>query len=665
MQSAQFHLRPLSVFVGLALALPGAALRADDGKVLDAVVVTASSIETTLRDAPASISVLTREDIESKPVQELAELIGTVEGVTLTRSGNLVPGIQIRGMDKAYTLMLIDGRRVNSTNAMFRGNDYDSGWVPTSEIERIEIVRGPMSSLYGSDAIGGVVNVITRKVGKTWRGSLRADAVFQEKHEAGDMRGISLSASGPLIPDVLGMRFTAGYDKRDADDDVNPRVGGTAQPGFQKIRNRYANGQLTWTPLAGHEFRLGYDTSERDHNGFIMKRDAAYLTHLGRYAFGSSELTFNFDETRNLTGVVTGQVNPNTANSDSVDGKLILPWESTGQILTLGGSWRREKLKDPALLSGWPGTPTFGTDPNAQIRQSALFLEDEISLLDNLKLTLGNRYDHHENFGGHNSPRAYLVYHLTPSITFKGGWARAFRAPTLLQGSPNWGSVSCGSPTVGCYIIGNPDLKPETSTSKEIGVTLDFGAYGGSLTLFDTELRDMISIDNRTANAGQAPTMPNFVGFLPDGRPIFGYENVARVESKGVEVGFRAQFSPQWSLRANYTYTDAKNTSTAQEQPLAYRPKHAANLSLNWLPAERWTVTGTMRHVGEQYLNVFQGLKKDAYNVADLSAAWRIDKTYTLRAGVLNIGDKGDDRLVSTDYNEEGRRYFISLGAEF
>ena len=90
---------------------------------LSAVVVTASGNEQELRDAPASVSVITREDIERRPVQELAELLGTVEGVTLNRSGNLVPGVQLRGLGSAYTLMLIDGKRVNATSAMFRGND--------------------------------------------------------------------------------------------------------------------------------------------------------------------------------------------------------------------------------------------------------------------------------------------------------------------------------------------------------------------------------------------------------------------------------------------------------------------------------------------------------------------------------------------------------------
>lgn len=663
--------RPLAVFVGAAMAMLSGIAGAEEAVTLKTTVVTASGIEQELRDAPASISVITREDIEKRPVQELAELIGTVEGVTLSRNGNLVPGVQIRGLGQAYTLMLIDGKRVNSTNAMFRGNDYDTGWVPVSEIERIEVVRGPMSSLYGSDAIGGVVNVITRKVGKTWRVSAKTDLVKQEDNEAGDSHLVSVSASGPLVPDVLGLRLTASHDHRDQDGKINTAAtaGGSAQTGLQLLDNRQLGALLSWTPVAGHEVKLGHDDSRRNHGGFVMEREATYLSHHGVYGFGSSDITLNIDETRNLIGMITGQVNPNKANSESLDGKLILPWESARQVLTLGGEYRREKLDDPTNLTGWPGTPSFGSSSTSKVSQHAFFIEDEISLADNLKLTLGNRYDDHENFGGHNSPRAYLVWHATPELSFKGGWAKAFRAPTLLQGSPNWGSVSCGSATAGCYIVGDPGLKPETSTSKEFGVRFERGTLGGGITLFHNELKDMISIDSRTANRSLAPTYPNFVGFLPDGRPIFSYQNIASVRTKGVELGGHMEIGRDWSLRANYTYTDAKNTSGAKELPLTYRPEHAANFTVDWHPGTRWSVNATARYSGDQYISVPSNgvnmVQKDAYTVADLSVAYRIDKNFSVRAGVLNLGDEGDNRNLSSDFNEDGRRYFVSLSADF
>lgn len=669
--SVCFPRRPLTTLVCGLLALPGLAHADPQEATLKPVVVTASSVEQSLRDAPASVSVITREDIAKRPVQELAELLGTVEGVTLSRSGNQVPGVQIRGLGQAYTLMLIDGKRVNSTNAMFRGNDYDTGWVPVSEIERIEVVRGPMSSLYGSDAIGGVVNVITRKVGKTWRASARTDLVLQENREAGDSRLVSVSASGPLIADVLGVRLTASHDHREPDGAINTPAtpGASAQPGLQLLDNRQLGALFTWTPHAQHEIKLSHDDSRRNHSGFVLERQATSLSHHGRYGFATSDVTLNLDRTRNRVGMITGQSNPNVADSHSLDGKLMLPWDSARQMITLGGELRRDKLSDPTNLTGWPGTASYRASSHAEVSQRAFFVEDEFQISDSLKLTVGNRYDDHENFGGHHSPRAYLVWHATPEISVKGGWAKAFRAPTLLQGSPNWGSVSCGSATAGCYIVGTPKLKPETSTSKEIGVRYEGAGISGGLTLFDNQLKDMISIDSRTANRTLAPSYSNFVGYLPDGRPIFAYQNIASVRSKGFELGGRLTLNRQWQLSANYTYTDAKNTSGSSKLPLTYRPKHAANISVDWQPNDQWSFNTTARYSGLQYINVPANgqnmLTKAAYSVADLSVGYRIDKHFSVRAGVLNLTDQNDNRSQSTDFNEDGRRYFVSLSADF
>ena len=660
-----FALRPLSALLSALCVLPGPAW-ADDA-TLKPVVVTASSAAHALHDAPASISVISREDIEKRPVQELAELLGTVEGVTLSRSGNQVPGVQIRGLGQAYTLMLVDGKRVNSSNAMFRGNDYDTGWVPVTEIERIEVVRGPMSSLYGSDAIGGVVNIITRKIGNSWRASAKTDLVMQENREAGDSRLVSVSASGPVIADVLGVRLTASHDHRDQDGAVN---GAGGQPGMQLLDNRQLGARFTWTPNRNHDITLSHDDGRRNHSGFVLERQATSLSHQGRYGVASSSLTLNLDRTRNRTGMITGQSNPNVADSHSLDGKLMLPWDSANQLITVGGELRRDKLSDPTNLTGWPGTASYRASSTAEVSQHALFIEDEFQLSDALKLTLGNRYDHHENFGGHHSPRGYLVWSATPEISVKAGWAKAFRAPTLLQGSPNWGSVSCGSATAGCYIVGTPKLKPETSTSKEIGVRYEGQGVSGGLTLFDTRLKDMISIDSRTANRTLAPSYSNFVGYLPDGRPIFSYQNIASVRSKGAELGGKLNLGREWTLSANYTYTQARNTSGAVELPLTYRPKHAANFSVDWQPHAAWSLNATARYAGEQYINVPANgqnmLKKAAYTVADVSVGYRIDKHFAVRAGVLNLTDQNsDNRSQSTDFNEDGRRYFVSLTAQF
>jgi Outer membrane receptor for ferrienterochelin and colicins len=165
----------------LSLALPVTA--ATEGEQM---VVTAAATEQSVKDAPASISVITQEDLQRKPVQNLKDILKEVPGVQLTNEGDNRQGVSIRGLDSSYTLILIDGKRVNSRNAVFRHNDFDLNWIPADSIERIEVVRGPMSSLYGSDALGGVVNIITKKIGQKWTGSITADTTIQENRDRGD-----------------------------------------------------------------------------------------------------------------------------------------------------------------------------------------------------------------------------------------------------------------------------------------------------------------------------------------------------------------------------------------------------------------------------------------------------------------------------------------------
>jgi outer membrane receptor for ferrienterochelin and colicins len=658
---------PLRLALAAALCLATAAAHAQSAQT---IVVTGSATEKSLADAPASIGLITREQIEARPVQELAELLGSVPGVTLTRNGNGVPGVQIRGLASNYTLVLIDGRRVNSTSAVFRGNDYDLGWVPAEEIERIEVVRGPMSSLYGSDAIGGVVNIITRKVGQRWRGSLRADLVTQENDLAGDSWMTSFSLSGPLVKDLLGLKLFGGADHRDADDPaLNPQpASGARQPAMPLLDNRYLGAQLAFTPHADHALTLDLDNSRRDHGGFELDRDTASLRYKGRAGMLRPEARVYQDITRNQTGTVTGQVNPNKATTRVVDGKITLPLPGLDQSLTVGGEWRDESLTDKANLSGQPGSAPR-SDPSTSVTQKALFAEADIHVGERFTLTLGDRFDHHQNFGGHHSPRVYGVLKLGSAWMLKAGWARAFKAPTLLQNSPDWGSVSCGSATVGCYIVGSTDLQPETATSSELGLHFDGGSFGASATVFDTRLNNMLDVSSRTANRTLAPTYPNFVGFLADGRPIFKYQNIARVRSQGVELGLRARLSPTLALRTNFTYTDARNTSGSVELPLTYRSKHVANVSLDWKPAAAWALSAAARYNGEQYISVPANgqnlVSAPAYTMVDLSAAWTVLPQLTLRAGVLNATDERIDRTLSTEFNEDGRRWFVSVGTRF
>lgn len=649
---------------------PVAPIVGGDALQLGPVVVSASGHASTLRDAPASISVIDSKEFEKRPVRDLTEVLSRVEGVTLRRAGNL-RNIQIRGFDSNYVLSMVDGKRVDTTTSVFRGNDYDTGWVNGDAIERVEVVRGPMSSLYGSDAVGGVVNVITKKPGDKWIGSVNGGYTFQENRESGDSWKTGFYAAGPIVQGLLGAKIYGAYDRRLGDEEVNPpAANGTRQPGVNDSRNANINGELVWTPDARTDVTADFGFSERSHaDSQTILRQSYGLSYKGGFDFGSIEAKAYGDRIRNLDGNIAGQKNPNTSTSVAADAKAVIPINLWGQTLSFGGDVRRNTLEDPSTIVGLPGTASFRATDTEEVSQYSLFVEDEIVITDDLRLTFGNRYDHHEMFGGHNSPRAYLVYHLTDAITLKTGWSKAFKAPTLLQTSPNWGSVSCGSATVGCYIIGNPDLKPETSISKEIGLSADFGKYGGGFTLFRNDLKDMVDITSRTANRTLAPSYSNFVGYLPDGRPIFGYQNIAKARTQGLEANLFFEPAHGVMVRANYTYLDATNRSGSLTLPLVYRSRHTANASVDWEIDERWSAFFTASYVGSQYVSVpsngVNKIKQDGFATFDIGGGYKLTDNVTLTAGVINIANKEIKRTNTSEFNEEGRRYFITATTRF
>lgn len=176
---------------------------------LGSTVVSASGFEQKITDAPASISVIGREELQKKRVR-IADALSDIEGVDVGGNAGKTGGlnISIRGMESKYTLILIDGRRQNAAGNVTPngfGETSTSFMPPVSAIERIEVIRGPMATLYGSDAMGGVINIITRKVNTEWGGSVTAETTLQEKSEFGDSRATNVYLSGPLIEDKLGL----------------------------------------------------------------------------------------------------------------------------------------------------------------------------------------------------------------------------------------------------------------------------------------------------------------------------------------------------------------------------------------------------------------------------------------------------------------------------
>ena len=640
----------------MSLALP--VIAAESG---DTMVVTAAATEQNLKDAPASISVITQEDLQRKPVQNLKDVLQDVPGVQLTNEGDNRKGISIRGLDSSYTLILVDGKRVNSRNAVFRHNDFDLNWVPVDAIERIEVVRGPMSSLYGSDALGGVVNIITKKIGQKWTGTLSADSTIQEHRDRGDTYNGQFYTSGPLVDGVLGLKAYGSLSKREKDDQQKSSTSATGEtPRIEGFTSRDANVEFAWTPTEDHDFTAGYgfDRQDRDSDSLDqnrMERQNYSLSHNGRWGVGNSELKFYGEKVDNKNPGNAGTI---TSESNSLDGKYVLPLGEINQMLTFGGEWRHDKLKDPVNLTG-------GNSSNTSASQYALFLEDEWRIFEPLALTTGIRMDDHETYGDHWSPRAYLVYNATDTLTVKGGWATAFKAPSLLQLSPDWVTGSCRG---ACEIVGNPDLKPETSESFELGLYYS-GEEGwlegvqASITTFQNDVDDRISI-SRTANVNQAQSYPNYVGLNADGEPIFRYYNVNKARIRGVETELKFPIAEDWKMTLNYTYNDGRDISNGGNKPLSELPFHTANGTLDWQATQEWSFYVQGNYTGEKRALTSGEATPGGYVVWNTGAAWQATKSVKLRAGVQNLLDKDLSR-DDYSYTEDGRRYFVGVNYQF
>lgn len=649
-----------AVKAGLLAQLIAAAMpvMAEDAREVkeneDQMVVTASAIEQNLKDAPASISVITREDLQKKPVQNLKDVLKDVPGVQITNESDNRQGVSIRGLGSGYTLILVDGKRVNSRNAVFRHNDFDLSWIPAESIERIEVVRGPMSSLYGSDALGGVVNIITRKVGTQWHGTLSADTTVQEHRDRGDSGNGNFFASGPLVDDLLGVKVYGALGKREKDQ-ASSASGSTGQPRIEGYTSRNGSVEFSLTPDKDQDITFGYGMDRQDRNSDTLdknrlERENYSLGHTGRWGGANTELRFYGEKIENKNAQTI------TSKNNALDGKVVIPLGDYTQFLTFGGEYRNDKLEDAVNMKNGGST---------QANQYALFLEDEWHIFENLALTGGVRMDDHENYGVNWSPRAYLVYNATDTVTMKGGWASAFKAPSLLQLSPDWQSASCrGS----CNVVGSKDLKAETSENVEFG--LYYAGQEGlleevtaSATVFQNDIDDMITVI-RTANRSLAPTYQNFAGFDASGNPIFRYYNVNKARIRGLETELVLPVTDRLNLKLNYTYNDARDLSNGGNKPLSALPFHTSNATLDWKPLEDWSFYLSANYKGKSRTVTDGNATPGGYTIWNTGGSYKVNKAVKIRAGVLNLTDKDLNR-DDYSYNEDGRRYFAAVDYSF
>ena len=687
-----------------------------------------------LKQAPG-VSIITAEDIKKRPpANDLSEIMRREPGVNLT--GNSTSGsrgnnrqIDLRGMGPENTLILIDGKPSSSRNAVRYGwsGDRDTrgetNWVPAEEVERIEILRGPAAARYGSGAMGGVVNIITKRPTDKLKGSLTAYYLAPEDDAEGISKRTNFNLSGPITDDLV-FRVYGGMNKTDADDaainTAEQASRDSVVAGREGVRNKDINGLLSWqfTPEQSLDLEASYsrqgnifagDTMLNSGGDYvnsltgketsILQRSTFSATHNGSFDWGSTKASLTHDLTRNarlnegLAGYGEGAPSESAGTFESrlrntrATGEVNVPLSVlTEQVLTVGGEYLYESLNDPGSLRpqswdpGSDGTPGIAGQDRTQTKTTAnsyaFYVEDNIEAGAKTIITPGVRFDHHSEFGGNWSPSLNASHQLTDELSIKGGIARAYKTPNLYQSNPNYllysRGAGCSSVEVnigGCYLVGNPGLKPEISVNKEIGLAFDKGTWRTSGTYFRNDYQNKINASNEAAYR------------LPNGRRVYQWDNSGKAIVQGIEGNLFVNLRDDLDWNTNLTYMiESKDKETGD--PLSIIPKYTVNTTLDWYATEKLSFQVSGTYYGKQEapkrnnraneeLNKSVQQPIDPYGLVGLSGGYEFNKNLSVRLGINNLFDKqlyrkgNSDEAGAQTYNEPGRAYFASVTTSF
>ena len=686
------------------------------------------------------VSRISKDDIDKRPaVNDISEFVRTMPGVNLT--GNTATGqrgnkrqIDLRGMGPENTLILIDGKPVNSRQSeriSMRGERNtrgDSNWVPVEEIESITVLRGPAATRYGSGAMGGVVNIVTKKVSKEFKGQVNLYANQPQDSKEGATRRIGFNLSGPIIQDTLGFRIYGNLNKTDADAaDINAGHGNDSAAGVEGVRNKDIAGRLQWkiSPAQTLILDSSYSRQGNIYNGDTQNsnprsalvnsladgkaetarlyRSAYSLTHDGAWEWGDTKNVISYERTINshLPEGLAGGPEGSYTGLDFVQSRLKnlrfsseanIPFKlGVDNVLTVGAEFTDSKLDDPA--SNTQGFKDQGkTDAfigisatrggKASQRNWAAYVEDNISLTDKTHLIPAIRFDHNSDSGSNWSPALNFSHQIGENWLVKGGIARAYKAPNLYQTNPDFILYTRGQGcpidapgSVRCYYMGNNNLKPETSINKEIGLEFNKNGWQASATYFQNAYRNKIVIGE------------NIIATSNIGNWLLQWENTPKATISGIEGNLVIPLHDTLKWSNNFTYMH--KSEDYQGNPLSLVPKHTLNSTLSWTPNERFDANLTFTHYGrtkprgvainrlERDGNLRAGVtpltsehnqtQVGSYGIWGINAGYNWNKRVAVRGGVSNLFNKKLYRTTAgaQTYNEHGRAFYGSLKVSF
>ncbi len=725
----------LSMLAISALSLSGTAMANEDSSAalqsynLPAIVLTASGFEQKLTDAPASITVIQQKDLLDKRINSIADALTDVEGIDISPTAGKTGGLNVRmrGMDAEYSLILIDGQRQNSTGDITPngfGESNNNFIPPVSAIKRIEVIRGPMSTLYGSDAMGGVINIITKKVADEWTGELKLDATLMpNSSDFGNQRAAEIYLSGPLLQDKLGLQIRARKWQRDqsevsyvADDGSDVELSMGNNPTKGDIEN--AGIRLSFTPSENHVIwldaentRQSYDNSKSQlgtlgaNGGYDTEQNYERSKYVLAHTWESKIGTLS-SSIASTTSETEGRLIPSRAQNNSM---AITPRLLKSEDVIVDSKFNTQAVDAHNINIGmqwWEASIHDGLRQKKEIsfKQLGLFAEDTWSLSDSLALTVGLRYDDHDTFGDFFTPRAYLVWNGNEQWTFKGGYSEGYKAPRLERLTSGIYNVGGQGRTP---LFGNPDLKPETSKNLEFGTYFNnLAGWKANATVFYSEIEDKIVSGNTTlrCNAADPASKQACEAFMlsvgtpwlmdpsrPDTWNVSRPTNAEKASVHGIELASSLKFLGNFLASINYTWTKTELDDAALgKPPLTDTPEHMLNASLKWQAddnislwaraeyrSDRARYTTTYDNLDASQKNIYDHFGDyKAYALLHLGSNFAVNDHWDIGVAMYNVFDKDFMRYelvpnTTTSYvnrysnSQEGRRIQLSTTFKF
>ncbi|MBK1730552.1 TonB-dependent receptor plug domain-containing protein [Thiococcus pfennigii] len=633
----------------LSAAAPLAAEEPLSAVTLDTLSVTATRSATAIEALPGPIQIFDRDDIERLDARRLSEVLRLAQGVHIQKKGTR-DTVSIRGFTNEQTLILIDGRRLASEPSQ----KFELDRITLENVERIEIVRGPSSALYGADALGGVINVITRRPeAATFQFRSRCGQ-FELGHEEGCEGGfygairpsanLGLSLSGTRI-DQPGVTLDSGASLVDDEDLVDFTVESDwrMNEALRLIATaKYLHSDSHFLAESGGG-KLTRTDEDDERTDLALSLDYAAEDREGRLQLYYSRLDKDREQRLEGTGKLQefDEVRVEKTSADGQYSWFLAP----PHRITVGGDYRIEAFRGTTIATGQDeyqvtreGLTATGSE--AHIDYWAVFAQDQWQVAPRLNLVLGGRLDGSDQFDNEPTGKLGVVYDLVDrpdaALQLKGQVAQGYRVPTVRDLYVN---VTKGSFTR----IGNPDLEPEHSRSLDLALEGRYERLRGRLGLFHNEVEDLIA--ERT------------IGTRPDGRPIRQYRNVDEATLRGLEAGLGWQSLGDLAVDLDYMYLDARDEGT--DSRLEDRPRHRFVTTLRY-DYQRWGLGLTLS--GDYNLDVLDassGKEKD-YGVWDLDIAQPLTEQLDLRLGVENLFDERDADLLLA-----GRFLYIGLNGAF